>query len=54
MTTVAQTDILAQLQQQILVMQGCITATIANAMSFDLGSLESCFPNGLFPTGNIH
>jgi len=52
--TATKTDILAQLQQQILAMQGFKTATVANAMSFGLGALESCFPNGVFPTGSIH
>lgn len=52
--TATKTDILAQLQQQILAMQGFKTATIANAMSFGLGALEGCFPNGVFPTGSIH
>jgi len=52
--TATKTDILAQLQQQILAMQGFKTATVANAMSFGLGALEGCFPNGVFPTGSIH
>lgn len=50
----AKTDILAKLQQQILAMQGFKTASVANAMAFGLGSLEGCFPNGVFPTGTLH
>ncbi|HTM99196.1 MAG TPA: hypothetical protein VL088_10655, partial [Pedobacter sp.] len=47
-------EILAQLQKQLLEMQGFKPASIANSEGFGLGKLENCFPNAIFPTGTIH
>lgn len=47
-------DIVSQLQQEILRMQGFKTAHTAKIQSFGLGDIEAAFPNGIFPTGAIH
>lgn len=47
-------EIIAQLQKQILDVQGFKSINIGNTEGFGLGPLETCFPNAIFPTGTIH
>jgi protein ImuA len=47
-------EIIAQLQKQILDVQGFKSINIGNTEGFGLGPLEACFPNAIFPTGTIH
>ncbi|MBE9597806.1 ImuA family protein [Pedobacter sp. MC2016-24] len=46
-------EIIERLKQQILSMQG-FKAPIAQPISTNLGSMESAFPNQIFPGGVIH
>ena len=47
-------DIIAQLQKEILPLQG-FKATIKNTVDdVGLGSIKNAFPNGVFPLGAIH
>ena len=47
-------EILAQLQKQMLALQGFKPVPTGPIEDFALGSLEACFPNAIFPTGTIH
>ncbi len=47
-------EIIAQLKAQILSAQGFKPASLAYAEHFDLGPIQACFPNAIFPTGTIH
>ncbi|HTI92125.1 MAG TPA: hypothetical protein VL727_16135 [Puia sp.] len=49
----AKQDILAQLQRDILALQGTRPAT-ASAIDLGLGPITAAFPNNTFPTGAIH
>jgi len=46
-------NIIAQLQQEILQMQG-FTPHSGNSVRLGLGPLEAAFPNGVFPTAAVH
>lgn len=52
--TAAQKEILQQLQEKVLELQGFKIAPISSGGSFGLGALELCFPHATFPTGTIH
>jgi protein ImuA len=47
-------DTISQLRKEILILQGVKPVAEGNKGTFGLGPVESAFPNGLFPTGNIH
>jgi len=46
--------IISRLQQDILQWQGFAAPATGASKGIGLGSLESAFPNGVFPTGTIH
>ncbi|RZK41852.1 MAG: Error-prone repair protein ImuA [Pedobacter sp.] len=46
--------LLAELRKQILTLQGFKPECERQVMSFNLGELENCFPNSVFPIGSIH
>jgi protein ImuA len=52
--TAEKKEILAQLQQKVLALQGFKTVNTRSSESFGLGPLELCFPQSNFPTGTIH
>jgi len=47
-------DIIRQLQRDILPLQGFKPPTAGKAIDFQLGPIESAFPNQTFPTGAVH
>ena len=47
-------NIIAQLQKDILVLQGFKTGASNAAMDVGLGAIKNAFPNGQFPVGVIH
>jgi protein ImuA len=47
-------DIIAQLRQEILRLQGFRPPTPGAAMDVGLGPVTKAFPNGVFPTGAMH
>ena len=47
-------DIIAQLRNDILLMEGFKPAAEGTASAFGLGPVEAAFPGGVFPTGAIH
>ena len=47
-------DIITQLQKSILQLQGFSTPKAGVHATVGLGSIESVFPNGIFPSGAIH
>jgi protein ImuA len=47
-------DIIARLQQDILLLEGFKPPIAGNANSFGLGPIEAAFPNGVFPVGAVH
>ena len=47
-------DIIAQLQKDILSLQGFKTATKNNAVDAALGSIKNAFPNASFPIAAVH
>jgi protein ImuA len=47
-------DIITQLRQEILQLQGFRPPTPGAAMDVGLGSVTKAFPNGVFPTGAMH
>jgi protein ImuA len=47
-------DIISGLQKNILLWQGFTPPPIDKPKDIGLGPIESAFPNGVFPTGNIH
>lgn len=49
-----QKNIISQLKQKILHLEGFKLPTIDNAVNFELGLLEKAFPYGVFPTVAIH
>jgi protein ImuA len=50
----AKTDIIHQLQQEILSLQGYGTISRGRCLDTGLGSIERAFPGGAFPAGVIH
>lgn len=47
-------DIIAQLQKEILPLQGFRPPSAGTAVDMGLGPVEAAFPNGIFPTGAVH
>ena len=47
-------DIIAQLQRDILPLQGIKTASKNTALDAGIGPLKNAFPNASFPLGAIH
>lgn len=47
-------DIILQLQKDILPLMGFKPPSVGTAVEMGLGSIETAFPNGRFPTGAIH
>lgn len=47
-------NIIARLQQDILLLEGFKPPVEGNTDSFGLGPIEAAFPNGVFPVGTIH
>ena len=47
-------NIIAQLQKDILVLQGFKSGANSTAMDIGLGTIKNAFPNGQFPLGVIH
>src|SRR5437879_5824611 len=47
-------DIISQLREDILLLEGFKPPKAGNAGTFGLGPVEAAFPNGVFPTGTIH
>jgi len=47
-------DIIAQLQNRILSLQGYKLSTPGNNLQIDLGPINQAFPNGCFPFGAVH
>jgi len=52
--TASKADIIAQLQKEILSLQGFKTAFNNTAVDAGLGSIKNAFPNSTFPVGAIH
>jgi protein ImuA len=52
--TISKQETLDKLRKDILSLQGVKPGNEGNAGVFGLGPLESAFPNGVCPTGNIH
>ncbi|MCV5737215.1 hypothetical protein OFN56_35485, partial [Escherichia coli] len=50
----AKRDVILQLQQDILAMQGAPLAEDAPRLKTGLGEIEQSFPNQTFPTGAVH
>jgi protein ImuA len=50
----AKSDIIQQLQRDILLLQGFKPPKGGDAADFGLGPINAAFPNGQFPTGAIH
>ncbi len=51
---VSKKDILLQLQQELLVMQGFKKPAAGTALDFALGPVTAAFPNQIFPQGAVH
>jgi len=49
----SKSDILAQLQREILPLQG-FKPTVGNVLNIGLGAMEAAFPNNRFPVGAVH
>jgi protein ImuA len=47
-------EIVAKLRKQMLAMQGFKPVATGDALKFELGAIELCFPNSIFPMGTIH
>jgi protein ImuA len=47
-------DIIAQLQKEILPLQGFKPPSAGMAVNVGLGAIEAAFPNSVFPTGAVH
>lgn len=47
-------DVLAQLQKEILPLQGCKPIVYGNALENGLGIINHAFPNATFPLGAVH
>jgi len=47
-------DIIAQLQKDILPLQGLKFSATGNAVDIGLGPIETAFPNSIFPVGAVH
>ncbi|MDP9078589.1 MAG: Error-prone repair protein ImuA [Bacteroidota bacterium] len=47
-------DIISRLQKDILLWQGFTPPPSGKPKDLGLGPIEAAFPNGVFPTGNIH
>jgi protein ImuA len=52
--SVSKQEIMAQLQREILPLQGFKPPATGRATSLGLGPVEAAFPNGVFPTGAMH
>ncbi len=51
---ITKSDIIAQLQREILPLQGFKTTLNNTALDVKLGSIKNAFPNNTFPLGAIH
>ncbi len=47
-------DIIAQLQKEILPLQGFRQSTAGTAVNVGWGRIDNAFPNGTFPSGAVH
>lgn len=52
--SVANADIIRELEREILPLQGYKPPTAGKAVAFGLGPVEAAFPNRCFPTGAVH
>ncbi|TWR26202.1 Error-prone repair protein ImuA [Mucilaginibacter achroorhodeus] len=52
--TEARQNIIERLQKDILGWQGFVSPAVGEQKGIGLGPVETAFPNGVFPTGNIH
>lgn len=52
--TGAKADIIAQLQKEILPLQGFKTTLNSSSMDVGLGQIKNAFPNATFPLGAVH
>lgn len=51
---ISKKEIIHQLQKEILLLQSFKPPELQKAETFGLGTIETAFPNGIFPTGTIH
>lgn len=47
-------DIIRQLKEKILVLEGFSTGPDSRQLDFGLGPMNTAFPGGVFPTGSVH
>jgi len=47
-------DIIRQLKEQLLSMEGFSSGSVGRPLDFGLGSMNDAFPGGTFPIGSIH
>jgi len=47
-------EVVAQLRKQMLDLQGFKPTATDDVLKFELGAIEACFPNSIFPIGTIH